>query len=154
MELATKADCEAFATIAEHTEQWGPLHIFVEHAIGEEEFWTALRRALDHLKSAEIVYLNSSHLHLRAAKKEDLKAIWSVVDAWDVMATDFGSPKLRFNKVLHGEQQGWEGIQGFGSRGLADIPGLSEEEFLREVIRKEEVGFEETQDENQGPVPE
>ena len=153
MELATKADCEAFATIAEHTEQWGPLHIFVEHAIGEEEFWTALRRALDHLKSAEIVYLNSSHLHLRAAKKEDLKAIWSVVDAWDVMATDFGSPKLRFNKVLLGEQQGWEGIQGVDSRGLADIPGLSEEEFLREV-RKVEVGFEATQDENQGPVPE
>ena len=93
MELATKADCEAFATIAEHTEQWGPPHIFVEHAIGEEEFWTALRRALDHLKSAEIVYLNSSHLHLRAAKKEDLKAIWSVVDAWDVMATDSGLTK-------------------------------------------------------------
>ena len=117
MELATKADCEAFATIAEHTEQWGPPHIFVEHAIGEEEFWTALRRALDHLKSAEIVYLNSSHLHLRAAKKEDLKAIWKVVDAWDVMATDFGSPKLRFNKVLHGEQQGWEGIQGLVAGG-------------------------------------
>ena len=45
------------------------------------------------------------------------------------------------------------GHSGVGSRGLADIPGLSEEEFLREV-RKEEVGFEETQDENQGPVPE
>ena len=44
VELATKEDCEAFATIAEHTEQWGPLHIFVEHAIGEEHFWTALRR--------------------------------------------------------------------------------------------------------------
>ena len=82
-----------------------------------------------------------------------MKAIWKVVDAWDVMATDFGSPKLRFNKVLHGEQQGCEGIQGVDSRGLADIPGLSEEEFLREV-RKVEVGFEATQDENQGPVPE
>ena len=45
------------------------------------------------------------------------------------------------------------GHSGVGSRGLADIPGLSEEEFLREV-RKEEVGFEATQDENQGPVPE
>ena len=32
------------------------------------------------------------------------------------------------------------------------IPGLSEEEFLREV-RKVEVGFQATQDENQGPVP-
>ena len=53
-------------------------------------------------------------------------------------------------------------------RGLADIPGLSEEEFLREVRKgekeeedeeeveevEEEVGFEATQDENQGPVPE
>ena len=54
VELATKEDCEAFATIAEHTEQWDPLHIFVEHAIGEEEFWTALRRALDHLKRLSI----------------------------------------------------------------------------------------------------
>ena len=76
-----------------------------------------------------------------------------MVDVWDVMATDFGSPKLRFNKVLHGERQGWEGTQGCDSRGLADIPGLSEEEFLR-VVRKVEVGFEATQDENQGPVPE
>ena len=79
-----------------------------------------------------------------------------MVDVWDVMATDFGSPKLRFNKVLHGEQQGWEGIQGVGSRGLADIPGLSEEEFLREVKKgeEEEWEFEANQDENQGPVPE
>ena len=104
VELATKEDCEAFATIAEHTEQWGPLHIFVEQAIGEEEFWTALRRALEHLKRADIIDLNCSHLHLREAKKEDLKAIWKVADVWDVMATDFGSPKLRFNKVSIGEQ--------------------------------------------------
>ena len=69
-----------------------------------------------------------------------------MVDVWDVMATDFGSPKLRFNKVLHGERQGWEGIQGVDSRGLAGIPGLSEEEFLKEVRKEEEevleVGFE------------
>ena len=105
------------------------------------EGWAAVRRAVERLANTlgRRLLVNSQRQGMAAGRREDLRAIWDAIPFWMVMVEadpiDF---ELRFYKDEDGEKGGWEGVEG-GRRGLNAVIDMSEEEFLVEVARVEEL---------------
>ena len=83
----SKESAQAIATLVERSQEVakGP-KIRIEGDI-EREGWAAIRRAVKHLSQSfgqEDVSLTSDYTLMGAGKREDLKAIWENVFAWEV----------------------------------------------------------------------
>ena len=81
----TEAEAEAFATLVEHCQKEGlevwcePL-IFVYGEIGAEG-WAAIRRAVEHLPDPwKNITLRCNREVMVAGRREDLKAIWTIIN--------------------------------------------------------------------------
>ena len=128
----TRESTEAFATLVQHLEVWHEPWIFVKGEIGGEG-WAAIQRAVDHPQGfLENIEVRCEREVMVAGRREDLKAIFAIVDDWLVDPGDDGP--LWFPQKRLGEKGGWEGIEG-GRRGLDAVIGMSEQEWLDENRR-------------------
>ena len=78
---------EAWASLLEHTGQLVVPRVLqsIEGEIGEEG-WSAIRRAVEHLSEAGVgqISVRTRRTAMRAARRDDLKAIWEIACFWAV----------------------------------------------------------------------
>ena len=134
----SKKSAEALATLAEKTQAWWGLgDIHVDNVIGAEG-WTSIRKALELLSRKRQIYVQmfSERHTMTAGKKEDMKAIWDVIQDWEVKSDEGSvSYKMSFSNVEGRTDRGWEDWEGvYGLRkGLGSIIQMSHEEWLEEL---------------------
>ena len=130
---------EALATLVEKTQAWGLGEIHVDKVIGAEG-WTTIRKAVELLSRKRQMYtyvqMSSERHTMTAGKREDMKAIWDVIQDWEVKSDEGSvSYKMSFLNVDGRTDSGWEDWEGvYGPRkGLGSIIQMSHEEWLEEV---------------------
>ena len=99
------------------------------------EGWTAIRRATEALSRVcpQIYSVVSARAALVGGKREDMKAIWDLIQIWEVMSDDGStSYKMIFRNVKGQKHNGWEDWEGvFGTKkGLGSVINMSQEEWL------------------------
>ena len=143
---------DAFATLVEHCQEKGQWvwrssgyqepSIYLKGEVGGAAGWATIRRAVERLPDPrKNIALRCQRESLMAGRREDLKAIWSVVKDWSVDSGNQGP--LCFDKDYLGEEMGWEGFEGDSwpiisrrgghRKGLDAMLDMNEKEWMEEL---------------------
>ena len=117
---------EAWASLLEHTEQLVVPRVLqcIEGEIGVEG-WSAIRRAVEHMSEAGVgqIGVRTRRTAMRAARRDDLKAIWEIAFFW-VVSSEMGDQA----DVVFKEDKDGDGEPAL----MSQIIEMTEEEWAEE----------------------
>ena len=127
---------EAWASLLEHTGQLVVPRVLqnIEGEIGEEG-WSAIRRAVEHLSEAGVgqIGVRTRRTAMRAARRDDLKAIWKIACFWAVSSEMGDQADIVFKEDKDGDGEPALTCSCCDRRlGLSQIIEMTEEEWAKE----------------------